>query len=63
MFVFGKQRLVNIAGVKVGGQVNVPCCLISTIFYERESLFLDNEEKRFDEKKAEKLIFAQGAGG
>lgn len=56
MFVFPKQETFNIAGVKVGGQMNNPCVLIGTIFYKGEGVFLDNRCVKFDDKKVENII-------
>ncbi len=59
MFVFPRQKRFNVGGVNVGGQMNNPCVLVGTIFYEKESLFSDKSCNTFDRKKAEVLLNKQ----
>ncbi|MFC2154368.1 tetrahydromethanopterin S-methyltransferase subunit H [Candidatus Altiarchaeota archaeon] len=55
--------MVNVAGVRVGGQVSLPACLVSTIFYDGEKLFLDGKKGLFDEGKAKSLLVQQESMG
>ncbi len=59
MFYFpGKeQKVVDICGVKVGGQPGeYPTVLAGTMFYAGHKIVKDEEKGEFDEEKAEELI-------
>lgn len=56
MFVFPEQKVFNVGGVRVGGQSNVPCVLVGTIFYEGERILDDKSSGGFDRRKAESLV-------
>jgi tetrahydromethanopterin S-methyltransferase subunit H len=58
MFQFKeKQKIVDIGGVKVGGQPGeVPTVIISSIFYLGHKIVSDEKRGVFDKKKAEELI-------
>ncbi len=61
MFRFSKdQFIVNIAGVKIGGQCGqLPSVLCGTIFYQGHKIIVDEERGIFDRMAAEKLVFRQ----
>lgn len=55
MFRFEKeQRVLDIAGVKVGGQPGeYPIVIVPSIFYERQKIVFDSIKGEFDKKEAE----------
>ena len=57
MFRFERdQKVLNIAGIKVGGQPGeYPCVLIPSIFYEGQKMVLDPIKGEFDKKEAERV--------
>lgn len=61
MFKFQKeQEIVNIAGVKIGGQPGeLPTVLAGTIFYDKHEIVKDVARGLFDRDAAEKLINLQ----
>jgi len=61
MFRFQKeQKIVNIAGVKIGGQPGeLATVLAGTIFYPNHKIVEDGDQGTFDKKKAESLINKQ----
>ncbi|MDD2438598.1 MAG: tetrahydromethanopterin S-methyltransferase subunit H [Methanosarcinaceae archaeon] len=61
MFRFQKeQEIVNIAGVKVGGQPGeLPTVLAGTIFYNKHEIVEDAAKGLFDKQKAEKVLNLQ----
>lgn len=61
MFKFQKeQEIVNIAGVKIGGQPGeLPTVLAGTIFYNKHDIVEDAAKGLFDRSAAEKLINLQ----
>lgn len=61
MFKFQKeQEIVNIAGVKIGGQPGeLPTVLAGTIFYDKHDIVKDVARGLFDRNAAEKLINLQ----
>ena len=61
MFRFSKeQSIVNVAGVKFGGQCGqLPSVLCGTIFYQGHRIIEDEERGIFDRTAAERLIFRQ----
>jgi tetrahydromethanopterin S-methyltransferase subunit H len=61
MFKFQKeQEIVNIAGVKIGGQPGeLPTVLAGTIFYDKHDIVKDVARGLFDRDAAEKLINLQ----
>lgn len=61
MFRFQKeQKIVNIAGVKIGGQPGELATVLSgTIFYPNHKIVEDGDQGTFDKKKAEDLINKQ----
>ncbi len=61
MFRFEReQAVVNIAGVKLGGQPGeFPTVLAGTIFYQGHKIVLDEDQGLFDRLKAEKLVMRQ----
>jgi len=61
MFKFQKeQEIVNIAGVKIGGQPGeLPTVLAGTIFYDKHEIVKDVARGLFDRAAAEKLINLQ----
>ena len=61
MFRFGReQSVVNIAGVKIGGQPGeLPTALCGTIFYQGHRIVQDEERGLFDQARAERLIGRQ----
>ena len=63
MFKFQKeQEIVNIAGVKVGGQPGeLPTVLAGTIFYDKHEIVEDVAKGLFDRNAAEELINLQEA--
>ena len=63
MFKFQKeQEIVNIAGVKVGGQPGeLPTVLAGTIFYDKHEIVEDVAKGLFDRTAAEELINLQEA--
>ena len=63
MFKFQKeQEIVNIAGVKIGGQPGeLPTVLAGTIFYDNHGIVEDAARGMFDRAAAEKLINLQEA--
>ncbi len=63
MFKFQKeQEIVNIAGVKLGGQPGeLPTVLAGTIFYDKHEIVEDAAKGLFDRAAAEKLISLQEA--
>jgi tetrahydromethanopterin S-methyltransferase subunit H len=63
MFKFQKeQEIVNIAGVKIGGQPGeLPTALAGTIFYDKHEIVKDVARGLFDRTAAEKLINLQEA--
>lgn len=63
MFKFQKeQEIVNIAGVKIGGQPGeLPTVLSGTIFYDKHEIVEDTARGLFDRAAAEKLINLQEA--
>ncbi len=64
MFRFQKeQEIVNIAGVKIGGQPGeLPTVLAGTIFYEGHSIVDDANAGIFDRLAAEDLVHVQDSG-
>jgi tetrahydromethanopterin S-methyltransferase subunit H len=64
MFKFQKeQEIVNIAGVKIGGQPGeLPTVLAGTIFYNKHEIVENAAKGLFDRAAAEKLINMQEAG-
>ncbi len=64
MFKFQKeQEIVNIAGVKIGGQPGeLPTVLAGTIFYNKHEIVENAARGLFDRAAAEKLINLQEAG-
>ena len=63
MFKFQKeQEIVNIAGVKIGGQPGeLPTVLAGTIFYDKHEIVEDIARGLFDRAAAEELINLQEA--
>jgi tetrahydromethanopterin S-methyltransferase subunit H len=63
MFKFQKeQEIINIAGVKIGGQPGeLPTVLAGTIFYDKHEIVKDVARGLFDRAAAEKLINLQEA--
>ena len=63
MFKFQKeQEIVNIAGVKIGGQPGeLPTVLAGTIFYDKHEIVEDAARGLFDRTAAEELINLQEA--
>ncbi|MDI6640028.1 MAG: tetrahydromethanopterin S-methyltransferase subunit H [Methanocellales archaeon] len=61
MFRFQKeQEIVDIAGVKIGGQPGeLPTVLAGTVFYPNHTIVKDEDKGTFDERKAESLINMQ----
>jgi tetrahydromethanopterin S-methyltransferase subunit H len=61
LFRFAKeQSVVNIAGVKLGGQPGeFPTVLAGTIFYQGHKIVQDEDLGHFDRLKAEKLVVRQ----
>ncbi|MDI6859366.1 MAG: tetrahydromethanopterin S-methyltransferase subunit H [Methanocellales archaeon] len=61
MFRFQKeQEIVDIAGVKIGGQPGeLPTALAGTIFYPNHTIVKDEDKGTFDEREAESLINMQ----
>lgn len=61
MFRFEReQSVVNIAGVKLGGQPGeFPTVLAGTIFYQGHKIVQDEDQGLFDRTKAEKLVVRQ----
>ena len=61
MFKFQKeQEIVNIAGVKIGGQPGeLPTVLAGTIFYNKHEIVEDAAKGLFDRAAAEKLVNLQ----
>lgn len=61
MFKFQKeQEIINIAGVKIGGQPGeLPTVLAGTIFYDKHEIVKDAARGLFDRAAAEKLINLQ----
>lgn len=61
MFRFQKeQEIVNIAGIKIGGQPGeLPTALAGTIFYNNHKIVQDAASGVFDKKAAEKLVSVQ----
>ncbi len=61
MYRFAKdQSVVNVAGVKIGGQPGEnPTALCGTIFYQGHKILEDEDEGTFDEKAAWDLIDRQ----
>lgn len=61
MFKFQKeQEIVNIAGVKIGGQPGeLPTVLAGTIFYDKHEIVKEVAKGLFDRNAAEKLINLQ----
>ena len=61
MFRFQKeQEIVDIAGVKIGGQPGeIPTVLAGTIFYPHHTIVEDEDKGTFDEREAESLINMQ----
>ena len=61
MFRFqNEQEIVNIAGVKVGGQPGeLPTVLAGTIFYNKHELVEDAAKGLFDRQKAERVLNLQ----
>ena len=61
MFRFEReQAVVNIAGVKLGGQPGeFPTVLAGTIFYQGHKIVQDEDQGLFDRTKAEKLVVRQ----
>ncbi|MCQ1535901.1 tetrahydromethanopterin S-methyltransferase subunit H [Methanosarcina sp. KYL-1] len=64
MFKFQKeQEIVNIAGVKIGGQPGeLPTVLAGTIFYNKHGIVEDAAKGLFDRAAAEELVNLQEAG-
>ena len=64
MFKFQKeQEIVNIAGVKIGGQPGeLPTVLAGTIFYNKHEIVEDAAKGLFDRAAAEKLVNLQETG-
>ncbi|MDD4250234.1 MAG: tetrahydromethanopterin S-methyltransferase subunit H, partial [Methanosarcina sp.] len=64
MFKFQKeQEIVNIAGVKIGGQPGeLPTVLAGTIFYNKHEIVEDAAKGLFDRAAAEKLVNLQESG-
>jgi tetrahydromethanopterin S-methyltransferase subunit H len=55
-----EQAVVNIAGVKLGGQPGeFPTVLAGTIFYQGHKIVRDEDQGLFDKAKAEKLVVRQ----
>jgi len=61
MFRFSReQSVVNIGGVKIGGQPGeLPTALCGTIFYQGQRILQDEEKGLFDHVRAERLIARQ----
>ncbi|VVB65160.1 Tetrahydromethanopterin S-methyltransferase subunit H [uncultured archaeon] len=61
MFRFEKeQAVVNIAGVKLGGQPGeFPTVLAGTVFYQGHKIVEDEDQGLFDTAKAERLVVRQ----
>ncbi len=61
MFLFGQeQSIVNIAGVKLGGQPGeLPTVLCGTIFYQGHKVVKDEEHGLIDRDRAEALVNRQ----
>jgi len=61
MFRFSReQSVVNIGGVKIGGQPGeLPTALCGTIFYQGQRILQDDEKGLFDHARAERLIARQ----
>ena len=57
MFKFGNQRVVEIAGVKIGGEPGEnPTVLVGSIFYHKHGIVEDEKKGIFDREAAEELI-------
>lgn len=57
LFKFGNQKVVEIAGIKIGGEPGEnPTALIGSIFYHRHRIVEDEKKGIFDREAAENLI-------